>query len=105
MDNLFSQLITYENIRFEDDPAAELPLMLVLKRIKENGYENKRILFHCQGGMSRSPAIVIGYLMATQKYHYTFTQAYDLVAKKRGKLGINPGFIAQLKEFESSISN
>lgn len=24
---------------------------------------NKRVLIHCQGGMSRSPAIIIGYLM------------------------------------------
>ncbi len=63
--------------------------------------EAKKILIHCNHGVSRSPSIVIAYLMANQDL--TFEEAFNLVKKKREMVKPNSGFIKQLKEFESRL--
>ena len=58
--------------------------------------DSKLPLFvHCVAGLSRSPAVVIGYLMKANKL--SFDQAFDLVRKKRSKICCNDGFKRQLK--------
>lgn len=51
-------------------------------------------LVHCQAGRSRSPAVVIGYLMISTKL--TLRQAIEVVAFNRRGLSINDGFIKQI---------
>lgn len=57
-----------------------------------------RILVHCAQGISRSATLVIMYLMRTNDL--TYEQALELVQKHRDVVQPNPGFVAQLKEFE-----
>ncbi len=62
---------------------------------------NENVLVHCQGGISRSPSFVIGYLM---KYHSkTFDQAYLLVKEKRKIINPNLNFLTQLTRYEQMM--
>ncbi|CAF2723456.1 unnamed protein product [Rotaria sp. Silwood2] len=59
---------------------------------------NEVILVHCQGGVSRSPSFIIGYLM---KYHSkTFDEAHRLVKTKRSIINPNLNFLGQLTQYE-----
>lgn len=61
-------------------------------RIKES------ILIHCNAGVSRSSAIVIGYLMLVNKLSYA--DAFSAVREKRPCIKPNCGFEAQLRSLE-----
>jgi protein-tyrosine phosphatase len=56
--------------------------------------ENKNVLIHCSAGISRSPALVIAYLMI--EYKWTYDQALKLVSKRRNIIQPNKGFVMQL---------
>lgn len=58
----------------------------------------QNILVHCNAGCSRSPALVIGYLISN--CGYDFSTAYELVKFKRPCVQINPGFKKQLSSFK-----
>jgi len=57
-----------------------------------------KVLVHGNAGISRSAAIVCGYIM--EKYNLSFKDAFSLVQSKRFCVSINEGFIQQLKEYE-----
>jgi protein-tyrosine phosphatase len=54
------------------------------------------VLVHCRRGISRSPALCIGYLM--EKKGYTYEAALELVTKQRPVVMVNPGFAQQLED-------
>ena len=63
----------------------------------------KNILVHCQGGVSRSPSFIIGYLM---RYHSkTFDEAYKLVKDKRTIINPNLNFLGQLTQYERMLTS
>ncbi|XP_044733129.1 dual specificity protein phosphatase 19 [Chrysoperla carnea] len=57
--------------------------------------EKENILVHCNAGCSRSPSIIIGFLII--ELNYTFENAFELVKSKRPCIQINSGFLTQLK--------
>lgn len=62
-----------------------------------NNCRDDNILVHCNAGVSRSPTIIIAYLI---KYvHMNFDEAFDRVKKARPCVRPNEGFINQLKAF------
>ena len=61
----------------------------------------KNIYIHCAMGISRSPTIVISYLMYKKKMKYE--EAYDFVKEKRKVISPNSGFQEQLKKFETIL--
>lgn len=62
---------------------------------------NKKVVVHCEVGMSRSPTIVISYLM---KHHgMSLRSAFKLVRDRRPIVKPNMGFIKQLLTYERSI--
>jgi len=63
----------------------------------------KNILVHCQGGVSRSPSFIIGYLM---KYHSkTFDEAHNLVRNKRSIINPNLNFLGQLTRYQQTLNS
>jgi hypothetical protein len=63
--------------------------------------EKKRVLVHCACGVSRSPTIVISYLLNRQKHQYaTLVDAYAAVTAKRPCVNVNIGFRKQLVALE-----
>ncbi|GLV34206.1 MAP kinase-specific phosphatase [Carabus blaptoides fortunei] len=57
--------------------------------------ECNNILVHCNAGVSRSAAVIIGYLMLEMKMPYN--DAYQLLKSVRSCVQPNPGFVKQLK--------
>lgn len=63
--------------------------------------ENKKVVVHCEVGMSRSPTIVISYLM--HHHGMSLREAYRHVKLRRSIIQPNMGFIKQLMQYEKSI--
>jgi len=67
--------------------------------ISDLARENKSsVLIHCQGGVSRSPTVVISYLMHLNKL--SLTEAYQYVKEKRPCIAPNLNFMGQLLQME-----
>jgi atypical dual specificity phosphatase len=63
--------------------------------------ESARVLVHCMCGMSRSPSVVIAYLMGTQGMSLSASLAH--VKARRAIVRPNFGFIEQLEEYERTL--
>ena len=73
------------------------------KLIETARKNNCKVLVHCQAGISRSPTVVIAYLM--NKYNMSMNEAYDRVRNKRPIIAPNIIFMSQLMDYESKILN
>eukprot|EP01080_Neovahlkampfia_damariscottae_P005359 gene5359-9167_t len=99
--NHFSDDFSYLNLDLIDDDKQNIESTFEIshKFIKEND----TVLIHCQAGVSRSPTIVISYLM---KYEgYNLRDAMNFVKKQREIVFPNVGFVFQLIEYEKKILN
>ena len=67
-----------------------------------NFIKKNKTLVHCAMGISRSVSIVIAYLMRASAM--SFDDALALVRKGRPIANPNPGFIKQLKQYESELA-
>ncbi|CAG8505705.1 11235_t:CDS:2, partial [Diversispora eburnea] len=61
--------------------------------------ENGNILVHCQAGISRSPSVLIAYIMRSRQI--SFDKALEFVKKQRPVTCPNQGFRNQLRLYES----
>lgn len=100
--NIFPELIIYKKLKIKDDPSTLILAQFVetfeyIENIMKEDKDN-RILIHCIGGISRSPTLVIGYIMFKQCL--LFEDAFKFVKNKHKKASPNPGFLNQLKSFE-----
>ncbi|TDL17722.1 phosphatases II [Rickenella mellea] len=58
-----------------------------------------RVLVHCNGGISLSPAFVVMFVM--EHYQLSWEDALHLVQNRRYCISPNGGFLTQIKEYES----
>ncbi|OCH91884.1 phosphatases II [Obba rivulosa] len=58
-----------------------------------------RVLVHCNGGISLSPAFVVMYVM--EHYKLSWEDALHFVQNRRYCISPNGGFLTQIKEYES----
>lgn len=61
-----------------------------------------RVFIHCNAGVSRSPSIVISYIM--KKNNVSFKEAYEYVKSCRPCIFPNESFVEQLKSYEAQLS-
>jgi atypical dual specificity phosphatase len=61
-----------------------------------------KILVHCSAGMSRSPTVVVAYLM--RRRQMSLKAALGHVARRRPQIHPNAGFLRQLKEMEVELT-
>lgn len=86
-------------IPIEDDENVEmLSLFENTFKIIEDVRRRCNVLVHCELGVSRSPSIVIAYLMKKKKW--CFDDSFKFVKSRRNLIDPNKGFISQLKEYE-----
>ena len=62
---------------------------------------NSKVLVHCQAGVSRSPTIVIAYLM--RQFGISTNDAFNKVREKRPIISPNIVFMSQLMDYESRL--
>ena len=85
------------NDGFDENISSFFPE--IFKIIEER---NKDVfLVYCKAGISRSPTIVISYLM--KKFNMKSQDAYDLVKEKRPCISPNLHFIGQLYCYEKKL--
>src|SRR5690349_6388717 len=75
---------------------------LNLKSFIEEGINTNGVLVHCYGGFSRSPTILIAYLM--KKHNIGFGPAFERLKSIKPDLNPNEGFIEKLKLFEKRLN-
>ncbi|CAK1547991.1 unnamed protein product [Leptosia nina] len=93
------QNLTFKFVKLADIPKEDLITQLppCNEFIKDAISNGGIVLVHCYFGVSRSAAIVIGYIM--EKYSLCYEDAFGLVKSKRRFISPNVGFVAQLKLF------
>eukprot|EP00043_Microstomoeca_roanoka_P014945 m.148955 g.148955 ORF g.148955 m.148955 type:complete len:512 (-) comp16148_c0_seq3:417-1952(-) len=64
-------------------------------------HAGKKVLVHCQAGVSRSAAMVIGYLMYSEQM--TLDEAHQAVRLQRDIISPNLDFMGELKEYEVTL--
>uniref|UniRef100_A0A3B3ZIW3 Uncharacterized protein n=1 Tax=Periophthalmus magnuspinnatus TaxID=409849 RepID=A0A3B3ZIW3_9GOBI len=83
-----------------DLPSA--PLHQHFDRVAERIHSNSgKTLVHCAAGMSRSPALVMAYLMRFRGV--SLQQAHALVRERRPHIRLNRGFWQQLLTYERRL--
>ena len=101
--------ITYHRLSLTDSPTASLSKVTgnacrfidgAIAPKSEDGNPGK-LLVHCSAGISRSPALVVAYLMKCRDM--SLKNALGLVVRARPQSLPNPGFLRQLKELDQEL--
>ncbi|XP_061735376.1 dual specificity protein phosphatase 19a isoform X2 [Nerophis ophidion] len=101
VENVFPDLFVYKTVSILDQPDTDLVPHLqeccdfILQARAEKGV----VLVHCNTGISRAPAAVIGYLMSCDDR--SFDDALSVVAAARPATCPNPGFLNQLRKYQA----
>ena len=92
--------IDWHRLVIDDDKEERISehFFAVHKIISQALADNKNVIVHCAAGMSRSPTLVIAYLMIENRWSYE--EAINLVRKRRPIVDPNIGFVKQLKGLE-----
>ena len=91
------------HLKLVDEPEFD-----IRKYFKQtNDFINKvrtaggNLLVHCKVGLSRSPTVIIAYLM--KYYEFTADSAINYIKRKRPQIIPNQGFIKQLYEYKKQF--
>lgn len=99
------QDFSYLLIDLKDEPQQEIQeaVFEVVKFIEKASEDcpGRKILIHCNEGISRGPMLVCSYLMF--KYQLNKEMAIKMIKDKRSFIDINLGFIYQLEKLEKKI--
>jgi len=97
--------IEWYRLVLEDDEDEKISAHFfnVYNVIQKAISENKNVMVHCAAGISRSPTLVIAYLMIENRW--TYDEAYDYVRNRRDIIDPNDGFVKQLKNLEYKLKN
>ena len=97
--------ITWHRLVIDDDEDEKISLhfFTVQEIISKALSENKNVIVHCAAGMSRSPSLVIAYLMIENRWCYE--EAYNYVKSRRPIIEPNIGFVKQLKALEYKLKS
>lgn len=103
MDPMYPKDFTYKVLNIRDSPTENIERYFenVVQWISQAMDKGGKILVHCWSGVSRSPSIIIAFLM--YKLALTLDSAVLTVRKARGVIYPNPGFKKQLKSFERKL--
>ncbi|KAL1786780.1 dual specificity protein phosphatase 19 [Sigmodon hispidus] len=100
VENAFLGEFTYKTISILDVPETNILSYFpeCFEFIEQARRMGGVVLVHCNAGVSRAAAIVIGFLMSSEEIE--FTSALSLVKDARPSICPNPGFIEQLRTYQ-----
>ncbi len=95
----------YHRCEIEDTHGSQISLHFdtTAELIRKELEEGRAVLCHCREGLSRSPTIVIAFLM--QEMNMTVEDALKMVEEKNGMIRINKGFLAELNGLHKQLFN
>ena len=90
--------VVERSLDMQDTPEQRIDRAVAegTKFLQECEARGCRVLVHCSAGESRSPTLVIAFLISTRGC--TFLEAFSLVKERRPSINLNPSFVAQLKQ-------
>ncbi|CAN0920703.1 Protein-tyrosine-phosphatase IBR5 [Linum grandiflorum] len=95
--NLYKNCFTYHYLK----DSTTLQFDEAIQILDQCERDKARILVHCMSGKSRSPAIVIAYLMKSKGWR--LAQSYQWVKERRPSVELAQGVHQQLKELEQKL--
>ncbi|KAK7048217.1 phosphatases II [Favolaschia claudopus] len=97
----FPESFTYLTLDVEDNEEQNLIRLFPTAKqfIDQAIAQGGRVLVHCNGGISLSPAFVVMFVM--QHYQLSWEDALHMVQNRRYCISPNGGFLTQLKEYEA----
>lgn len=95
--NLYKNSFTYHCLQ-ED---KTLPFDDANQFLEQCERDKARVLVHCMSGKSRSPAIVIAYLMKSKGWR--LTQSYQWVKERRPPVDLTEAVYQQLQDYEKKL--
>lgn len=100
VENIFLSDFTYKNISILDLPETNILSYFpeCFEFIKQAKMKDGVVLVHCNAGVSRAAAIIIGFLMHSEEI--SFTSAFSLVKTARPSICPNAGFMEQLRAYQ-----
>ncbi|KFU98448.1 PREDICTED: dual specificity protein phosphatase 19, partial [Pterocles gutturalis] len=98
--NAFLNDFMYKTISILDLPETDITSYFpeCFEFIEKAKIEDGVVLVHCNAGVSRAAAIVIGFLMNSEGL--SFDKAFSLVKNARPAACPNPGFMEQLHKYQ-----
>ncbi|XP_053126183.1 dual specificity protein phosphatase 19 [Hemicordylus capensis] len=100
VENAFPQEFVYKIIPILDLPETDILSYFpeCFEFIEQVKLKDGVVLVHCNAGVSRAAAIVIGFLMHSEGLN--FARAFSLVKNARPAICPNPGFMEQLHKYQ-----
>ncbi|XP_071602899.1 dual specificity protein phosphatase 19 [Heliangelus exortis] len=98
--NAFLDDFIYKTISILDLPETDIISYFpeCFEFIEKAKLQDGVVLVHCNAGVSRAAAVVIGFLMNSEGL--SFARAYSLVKNARPAACPNPGFMEQLHKYQ-----
>ncbi len=99
IENKFYDSFEYMKVPWNDTPGFLIlgDLDMIVDQILLAVSLGKNVLVHCRMGISRSVAVIIGYLM--KYWNKKYNDAYDFVKSKKSLICPNEGFVLQLNTY------
>ncbi|KAL9103452.1 MAG: hypothetical protein Q9163_001515 [Psora crenata] len=93
----------YIHIPWDHNTTVVDDLLMLCELIDDRVRQRKRILVHCQCGVSRSASLVVAYGIYKNP-QLTVQEAYDAVKNRSRWIGPNMNLIYQLSEFKNKLA-
>jgi atypical dual specificity phosphatase len=98
--------VTYHRLALTDSRSSSIAKVAeaagaIIDAALESRNRSGKILVHCMAGRSRSPTVVVAYLM--KKRNMNLKAALGQVLRARPQAVPNAGFLEQLKEMEQEL--
>ncbi|KAK0904145.1 tyrosine/serine/threonine protein phosphatase [Friedmanniomyces endolithicus] len=93
----------YIHIPWEHNSDIVPDLLRLCKLVDERVLQGKRVLVHCQCGVSRSASLLVAYGLYKSPT-MSVQEAYDAVKTRSKWIGPNMNLIMQLQEFRTSLA-
>ncbi|KAF2685988.1 hypothetical protein K458DRAFT_299384 [Lentithecium fluviatile CBS 122367] len=92
----------YIHMLWEHNTDIVPDLHKLVKTMDERVQQRKRVLVHCQCGVSRSASLIVAYGLYKNP-GMSVQEAYDIVKKRSKWIGPNMNLIMQLQEFRNGL--